>query len=96
MAIRQQKLFITLGVGAAVLGGGIFGWQSNHQGLQAQPESLQVMGHSRTPMSHGGQMMMVTSEENYLAEMIPHHQEAVETAILILNRSPHPEMRAFA
>ncbi|AFY62341.1 DUF305 domain-containing protein [Synechococcus sp. PCC 6312] len=96
MLISNPKRLITLGVAAAVWGGGIFGWPFNHQGLQAQPESLLAMGHSRTPMSHGGHMMMVTSEEHYIAEMIPHHQEAVETATLIFNRSPRPEMRAFA
>lgn len=41
-------------------------------------------------------MMMVDSEFNYLGHMIPHHQEAVDTAQIILAKSDRPEMREFA
>ncbi|WP_448563037.1 DUF305 domain-containing protein [Trichothermofontia sp.] len=40
--------------------------------------------------------MMVNSEFDYLAQMIPHHQEAIATAQIILARSQRPEMKQFA
>jgi hypothetical protein len=40
--------------------------------------------------------MQVSSEFNYLAQMIPHHQEAIDTAQVILARTSRPEMRQFA
>lgn len=43
-------------------------------------------------MSHG----QISSEFDYLSEMIPHHQEAIDTAQIILDRSDRPEMKAFA
>lgn len=95
MLITKQKLIIAFGIGITALSGGLFWWQSQNQASQAQPDSLQAMGHANS-IPHSGHMMMVTSEESYIAEMIPHHQEAVETATLILNRSQRPEMRAFA
>jgi uncharacterized protein (DUF305 family) len=43
-------------------------------------------------MSHG----QITSELDYLTEMIPHHQEAIATAQIVLDRSDRSEMKAFA
>jgi uncharacterized protein (DUF305 family) len=37
----------------------------------------------------------VTSEEVFIAEMIPHHQEAVDTSLLVLE-SENPEVKALA
>lgn len=96
MLINKQKLLLSLGLGITVAAGGIFWWQSHNQASQAQSDTQPIIGHFRSPMSHGGHMMMVISEQDYIAEMIPHHQEAVETATLIRNRSQRPEMRTFA
>jgi len=50
--------------------------------------------------SHNGLDMMdhmqVSSEFDYLAQMIPHHQEAIDTAQIILAHSSRPEMKQFA
>jgi uncharacterized protein (DUF305 family) len=43
-------------------------------------------------MSH----QQITSEFDYLNQMIPHHQEAIVTAKVVLERSDRPQMKAFA
>ena len=52
---------------------------------QFSPNGMGMMHHMR-----------VSSEFNYLAQMIPHHQEAIDTAQVILARTSRPEMRQFA
>lgn len=49
-------------------------------------------------MQHGGMMqeMQVSSEFEYLTKMIPHHQEAIDTARIMAARSDRPEMKRFA
>jgi uncharacterized protein (DUF305 family) len=44
----------------------------------------------------GGMGMAVGSEFEYLAEMIPHHVEAIATARLLQQGTERPEMRRFA
>lgn len=41
-------------------------------------------------------MTPVTDEYTFLAGMIPHHQEAVDTALVVLARGRHAELQAFA
>lgn len=47
------------------------------------------------PMSHMGMMqdMMIGSEFEYLSQMIPHHQEAIDTAKRVLEYGDSPEGR---
>ena len=40
--------------------------------------------------------MPATDEFSYLAMMIPHHEEAIESARALLTGTDRPEMRAFA
>jgi uncharacterized protein (DUF305 family) len=49
-------------------------------------------------MRHGGMMqeMRVNSEVEYLTKMIPHHQEAIDTAKMVLAKSQRAEMKRFA
>lgn len=47
-------------------------------------------------MDDEGMNMMLTSEEDFLALMIPHHQEAVDTAKIILEKSTNKELRSMA
>jgi uncharacterized protein (DUF305 family) len=44
----------------------------------------------------GNGMSMVASEFDYLAGMIPHHEEAIATAQILQRGTARPEMRAFA
>lgn len=41
-------------------------------------------------------MEPVVDEYSFIAGMIPHHQEAVDTSLLILTNSHRPEMQTFA
>ncbi len=56
------------------------------------------MAPANTPMMHRGMMqsMQVNSEFEYLSQMIPHHEEAIVTARILLQRSDRPEMKQFA
>jgi uncharacterized protein (DUF305 family) len=63
-------------------------------GGAAQPELC-------APMAGGAPManmhsMRVKSEFEFISHMIPHHQEAIDTAKIILARSQRAEMRQFA
>ncbi|WP_448573240.1 DUF305 domain-containing protein [Trichothermofontia sp.] len=64
----------------------------------AQPGQATPTGQMPHSMhgTHGMHGMMVNSEFDYLAQMIPHHQEAIDTAQIILTRSNRPEMKQFA
>jgi len=44
---------------------------------------------------HSGMASMVESEFDYLVDMIPHHQEAIDNARLLVEYSERPEMRDF-
>lgn len=59
-----------------------------------------LMGNNTGPgmgMMGGSMMMSVRSEKEFITEMIPHHQEAVDTAKEVLARgATTPEMRALA
>lgn len=64
------------------------------------PGSIQqhAMHHHHRQMHRGGMMheMQVNNEFEYLTQMIPHHQEAIDTARQVLARSDRPEMKRFA
>lgn len=55
---------------------------------------------SDTMQDHGMMMMdhsaMVTSEETFVVNMIPHHQEAVDTAKLVIAKGESPELKKLA
>lgn len=50
-------------------------------------------GMNHSMMDHSS---MVTSEEAFVVNMIPHHQEAVDTARLVVARGESPELRKLA
>ncbi len=50
-------------------------------------------GQAPVIMNHGS---MITSEEVFVVNMIPHHQEAVDTARLILAKGENPELKKLA
>lgn len=51
--------------------------------------------HGNEQQSHAAHTMSISSEQEFLTEMIPHHQEAVDTSHLMLQRAQSPEQRAF-
>ncbi|NJO72613.1 MAG: DUF305 domain-containing protein [Leptolyngbyaceae cyanobacterium RM1_406_9] len=68
----------------------------------AQPDITLSQSVRPLRMQHRGRMgsgmmqMQMASEFDYLSQMIPHHQEAIDTAEIVLERSDRPEMKAFA
>jgi uncharacterized protein (DUF305 family) len=59
------------------------------------PSGSSGSGASHGP-AHSDGMHEVSSEFDFLVEMIPHHLEAIETAELLLEHSDRPEMHDFA
>ncbi len=62
--------------------------------LAADRENQQDANPSRGG-GHSGMAAMVDSEFDYLVDMIPHHQEAIDNAQLLVDYSDRPEMRDF-
>ena len=59
----------------------------------AQPAAL-----GQNQLNHGAMNMTapINSELNFIRGMIPHHQEAVDSAAVVARNSERPELRAFA
>lgn len=53
-----------------------------------------MMGDGRVDHTMGS--MMVRDDEDFLSLMIPHHQEAIDTANIILEKSSNEELKALA
>lgn len=63
------------------------------QGCEKFMDKGQMNGMNHDMMDHGA---MVTSEEGFVVNMIPHHQEAVDTARLVVARGESAELRKLA
>ncbi len=61
------------------------------------PQEPRVMSHDEHNMHMGDHAMApVTSEEQFIVEMIPHHQEAVDTSRVIVENTDNEELRDLA
>jgi uncharacterized protein (DUF305 family) len=60
------------------------------------PGGMAGSGMAGSGMAGPGMGAVVTSEFEYLARMIPHHEEAVATAQLVVRGTDRQEMRTFA
>jgi uncharacterized protein (DUF305 family) len=78
---------------ALSLGGGLgafFGSRSNNQtGNPASTQTNPVVGVSPTDMTS-------QVDKQFIAMMIPHHEQAIQMADLALNRAKHPELKQLA
>jgi uncharacterized protein (DUF305 family) len=92
--MKQNLFLITL---CALLIGGISGYVITNQdedGMRGMDHSMMTGDHKSEDvpmenMDHGA--MMVSSEKEFVAGMIPHHQEAVDTAKQVLERGGSTE-----
>jgi uncharacterized protein (DUF305 family) len=75
----------------AVLGSAVAFAQPWRGGMRGAPAGMPGM--SGMPGMAG---MMVADEFNFLAGMIPHHQEAIDSATLLLAGTERPELRVLA
>lgn len=62
-------------------------------GKKVTPNSEVTQDHAHNDIDYAA---MITSEEEYLRHMVPHHQEAVETSQLLLTQSADPELTSIA
>ena len=93
------------GIGGYVIGesGGKDGnrWGMDHRGMMVDDSYDENDDVNRMPMGNmmdmDHSMMMVQSEREFLTGMIPHHQEAVDTAVEVVERGGStPEIKALA
>jgi nuclear transport factor 2 (NTF2) superfamily protein len=63
------------------------------RGVKNFNEAPAMGGMNHSMMDHGA---MVTSEEAFVVNMIPHHQEAVDTARLVLAKGESAELKKLA
>ena len=99
--MKTKTLVVTAVAGVGLLASGILiqgamNRAANRPTNVAMNHSMHQEGQQagqQGEMMHG---MQVNSELEYLSEMIPHHQEAIDGAKLILERSDRPEMKQFA
>lgn len=61
--------------------------------------SSSVTSNSCGPNGCGGNSMLhnieITDEKVFIQEMIPHHQEAIDTSIIVLAQTQDPELKKF-
>jgi len=102
--MKQNTILIAI---VTLLIGGIGGYliaDKNDYGMQGMDHSMMQSDNTeydRMPMGNMGGMdhsaMMVSSEREFVVGMIPHHQEAVDTANEVLARGGStPEIRTLA
>lgn len=94
-----RALVMVLGLSASVLtlacGGGSGSTSVTPAGPTTMATGTMAGGMMGMP-GMGGMSMVVASEFDYLAQMIPHHEEAIMTAQLLEAGTGRSEMRAFA
>lgn len=68
---------------------------AEEQGHEAHQKTSEHMTHKPTSpaMMHMSHADMVKSEKDFLREMIPHHQEAVDTSVLLFVSTDDPELK---
>lgn len=91
--MKEKTILIAV---VALLVGGIGGYMiaNNHDHQMQEMDHSMMMSDTKEtqgmPMEHMGGMdhsaMMVSSEQEFVSGMIPHHQEAVDTATEVLAR----------
>jgi uncharacterized protein (DUF305 family) len=100
--LSSRTLIICLfAIGMLILTAFTAGQSMSNQQLASSPGPAQTSGPDANMPGHRGDTMMehhmsVSSEEQYLLEMIPHHQEAIDRATQLLEGTNRQEMRQFA
>ncbi|MCC6563867.1 DUF305 domain-containing protein [Candidatus Uhrbacteria bacterium] len=87
-------------IGAFILFTFFVGWFAGSVGWFTPSASLSMRSPRSGGMMHGsgGGMMghaEVKTDAEFLMQMIPHHQEAVDTSRYVLDRTDDPELQAF-
>lgn len=70
---------------------GSVGWFAQSSFMRTAPAGMMYGSGSGMMMGHAA----VSTDAEFLMQMIPHHQEAVDTSQYVLNRTDDPELQAF-
>lgn len=93
---NSQAIIIGGGIALVVLVAFVLGYSlrgSTQQSNQPQTSQRSMMSNmNEGMMDHGA---MVNSEADFIMEMIPHHQEAIDTSNYMLTRTDDPEFKQF-
>lgn len=104
--MMQKSTIRVAGIAAAVglLAGGALSAAALTSG-SSPTETIKLIAQSVSPRDkdaayrghgmRGGMASMVSSEFDYLVDMIPHHQEAIDNAQLLIEHSNREQMREF-
>lgn len=91
--------WLFVGVGSLLVVTFLVGWMFGSAGWTVMPAAyMPGMHQTGGPMGSGSGMMhrmTVATDAEFLMQMIPHHQEAVDTSQYVLDRTDDPEMQAF-
>lgn len=89
----RSKLFLIAAAALTGLMGCALPGQNASRPMNSQSNPQAQGMHDHAQMM---QDMQVNSEQDYLKKMIPHHQEAIDSAKIMLERSDRPEIKQFA
>ncbi len=66
-------------------------WEMHSENMQNTTENIahENMNHNMSTMDHSA----VISEEQFIRDMIPHHQEAVDTSRIVANKTTNPQLQ---
>jgi uncharacterized protein (DUF305 family) len=96
--VLLRKITLVSLIGMGLVTAGTIATAQRPVQLDSAPNSpvCPLRMHHQGRMGSGVMPMQMTSEFDYLSQMIPHHQEAIDTAKMVLERSDRPEMKEFA
>lgn len=94
----NPKIILALMVGGLLVGAGYYLRDTTSNTLSF--DSSRVANNSCGPNGCGDTTMMhdiaITDEKVFIKEMIPHHQEAIDTSNIIMAQTTDPELKKFA
>jgi len=85
----MKKILLTLFVLAFASGCNWWGDMDGQHGMMKDDDRGEMMG------DRGGMGMMVSTDEEFITQMIPHHEEAIETSKIMLEKTENPELKKF-
>lgn len=86
----MKSSFIIL-TGLVVVSGIFFAGCLPQSQLQPEPQ-VQTQQNSSSSLSHG---MQVKDEKDFITQMIPHHQEAIDTSVIVEKATSDADLKKF-
>lgn len=97
MSTKSRTLFAVATIGGLMAGAGLTTLAGS---VPAETQAVTVAlatdrADAEGNRGHSGMGSMISDELGYLVDMIPHHQEAIDNAQLLVDHSERAEMRKF-